>query len=360
MALASLPGTGRRLDSGVSAEGLWQKCVHEGRRAHRQAHYAEAEKHFNAALQEAESFGPLDPRLPVSLNDLGEFNQAQGKLTEAEKLLRTALAIRQQVLGPEHPTVAESLNNFAALRAAQGNYAEAEPLYRWALEVEEKALGQADPSVAATLNNLALLCKALGRYGDAELAFRRALVIWQQCLGPEHAHVATSLNNLAALYYTQGKPTEAEPFYHQALAIKEKALGPQHPEVATILNNLGELYRGQGKLAKRKHSTCRFSPSMRKPWGRSIPTWHQTFIIWLCFTTPGGAMPGRSRYTDVPWPFGRKALLHTTRTWLPSSGIWGNCTVTRALTPRQNCSTGELWPWTRSCWGLIIRKWRLT
>ena len=41
--------------------------------------------------------------------------QAQGKLDEAEPLIRRDLAISEKALGPDHPDVAITLNNLAQL-----------------------------------------------------------------------------------------------------------------------------------------------------------------------------------------------------------------------------------------------------
>ncbi len=41
-------------------------------KAYQQGNYPEAEKQFSAALKEAEGFGPQDPRLATSLNNLGK------------------------------------------------------------------------------------------------------------------------------------------------------------------------------------------------------------------------------------------------------------------------------------------------
>ncbi len=151
--------------------------------AYEQGNYVEAVKQTKAALSAAEAFGPQDPRLATSLNNLAVLYYAQGKYTEAEPLIERALAIREKALGPEHTDVGQSLNNLALLYHAGGRYSEAEPLYK------------------------------------------RALAIWENVLGPEHPEVATSLNNLAALYQAQGKYGEAEPLYRRSLAIWEKALG---------------------------------------------------------------------------------------------------------------------------------------
>ena len=67
--------------------------------------YPEAEKQWSAALKEAEGFGPQDPRLATTLNNLGEVYRAQAKYAEGEPLYKRALAIREKALGPEHPDV---------------------------------------------------------------------------------------------------------------------------------------------------------------------------------------------------------------------------------------------------------------
>ena len=96
-------------------DGRWETYSTSGIDAYQQGDYAEAEKQFGAALKEAEKFGPQDPRLATSLNNLAELYRAQGRYAEAEPLHKRALAIREKALGPEHPDVAQSLNNLAEL-----------------------------------------------------------------------------------------------------------------------------------------------------------------------------------------------------------------------------------------------------
>ncbi len=164
-------------------ETSWEEYNEAGVEAQEQARYAEAEEAFLAALEEAKKFGDLDPRLAASLNSLAVIYQAQGKLSEAERLFQQTLAVDEKVLGPEHPDTATTLSNLAIVYGNQGKYAEAESLNQ------------------------------------------RALAIRENALGPEHTDVAVSLNNLALFYKHQGKYEEAEPLYQRSLAIKEKALG---------------------------------------------------------------------------------------------------------------------------------------
>ncbi len=131
----------------VAQQADWERYMRAGAAAYQQGSYAEAVKQIKAALSAAEAFGPNDPRLATTLNNLAVFYNAQGKYAEAEPFNKRALAIREKVLGPAHPEVATSLNSLAELYRAQGRYATAEPLYNRALRIDEKALG---PAVSTT------------------------------------------------------------------------------------------------------------------------------------------------------------------------------------------------------------------
>ena len=68
----------------------WQMNNAAGEEAYKQGRYAEAEKTWLATLKEAESFGPQDPRLATSLNNLPLLYLTQSKYAEAEPLLKRA------------------------------------------------------------------------------------------------------------------------------------------------------------------------------------------------------------------------------------------------------------------------------
>ena len=93
----------------------WESNIAAGLKAYRQGRDAKAEKLFLAALGEADGFGPQDPRLATSLNNLATVYHSEGKYAEAEPLYRQSLAIIEKILGPEHRHVATSLENYAAL-----------------------------------------------------------------------------------------------------------------------------------------------------------------------------------------------------------------------------------------------------
>ena len=93
----------------VAQDAALEKYMKAGVEARQEGRYADAEKQFKAALQEAEKFGKQDPRLGVILLALGTVYKNKGQYTEAQPLLKRALAILEKALGPQHPTVAGEL-----------------------------------------------------------------------------------------------------------------------------------------------------------------------------------------------------------------------------------------------------------
>ena len=140
-------------------------------------HDAEAQMPLRAALEEAEKFGPDDPRLAERLLDLAALYRTQGQYAEADPLYLRALGIQERILGPEHPRLLAGLDALAAVYDTQGQHTHAEPLYRRALAIREKALGPDHPDVARSLDSYAALLRRLSRTNEATLMGARATAI---------------------------------------------------------------------------------------------------------------------------------------------------------------------------------------
>lgn len=124
------------------AQDRWQELTDAGLRAFEKQRLAEAERHFKAALQQADQPGLQDPRLPESCDNLAEVYRLQNKPKEAEKLLRRALAIREARLGPNHLQVALNLDAVAGVLSAQKKHNQADPLYVRARQIRERAVAR--------------------------------------------------------------------------------------------------------------------------------------------------------------------------------------------------------------------------
>ena len=121
-------------------ETEWETRMAGAVKAYQEDLYKDAERALLAALKEAEHFGPEDPRLATSLNNLGVLYKTQGKYKEAESFYKRSLSIDEKVLGADHPDVTTGLNNLALFYKAQERFAEATPLLERSTAINDKAL----------------------------------------------------------------------------------------------------------------------------------------------------------------------------------------------------------------------------
>lgn len=216
-----------------------------------QGHYSEAEPLLKRALALLSLLENEHRRVALSWNNLANLYREQGRYSEAEPLLKQALNLLQHQLGDEHQDVALIKNNLAELYRKQGRYGEAELFFKQALNLWQRLLGDEDFTVAVSLNNLAALYQDQGRYKEAESLLKQALNLLRHQLRDEHrCFVASSLNNLALLYKEQWRYDEAESLYKEALRLRQRIFGDEHPDVAQSLNNLATLYYDQERYSE--------------------------------------------------------------------------------------------------------------
>jgi tetratricopeptide (TPR) repeat protein len=147
---------------------LWQKHAEEAKKAHQQGDEAQAEKLLRLSYQEAEKFGPDDPRFAVSMHNLANFYATQGKYSQAEPLSQRAVAILEKVRGAEHPQTAMARVGLADLYQVESRFPEAEPLYLRSITSLEKGLGKDHTMVALALERYALLLRKTQRTTAAD------------------------------------------------------------------------------------------------------------------------------------------------------------------------------------------------
>ena len=205
--------------------------------------FAQAQRLLDSALRVRESqLGPNDPAVAEVLNVLGDVAREKGDFDAAERSYQRALAIREKAFGPVNVDVASTLSGLAALRVKQRRLAAAESLYSRALDLDARLRAPDDQRLARDLRDMGVVYLLQKRYVEAEPMLRRALAIEERTLGSAHADVGSTLNNLGVLYWSLGRYDEALGYYDRARQIYERVLGPLHPRYASTLNNLGETY----------------------------------------------------------------------------------------------------------------------
>ena len=83
------------------------------------------------------------------------------------------LATSERTLGLNHPALSQYLSGLGLLYIEQGEYTQAEPLLKRALAIREKALGPDHPDVPQSLNSLAALYRATERDTEAAMLEQR-------------------------------------------------------------------------------------------------------------------------------------------------------------------------------------------
>ena len=149
----------------------------------------------------------------IALANLATIELQQGKLTDAEKHLKSALA--------ESPDDAYSLSTYGYLKFQQGKFDEALNYLSRAAKLDS-ANPEIQNYLGATLNNL-------GQRKAAEAALRRAVQ-----LAPNYA---PAHNNLAVMYLSQNPPLPELARWHYQKAID--AGQPRNPELEKALADKG-------------------------------------------------------------------------------------------------------------------------
>ncbi len=190
-------------------------------------------------------------------------------------LLPHALAVagHSERLGVGLETASRLLNKAGLYLRNRGQLGAAERALRRALAIGENVYGPDHPEVAIHANNIGLILKHQGDLTGALEYARRALAVDEKVYGPDHPHVATDANNIGMILKAQGDPAGALEHTQRALAIGEKVYGPDHPDVASIASNIGTILKDQGDLTGPWSIPGARWPSTRRSTDRTIPMW---------------------------------------------------------------------------------------
>ncbi len=244
-----------------------------------ESEWASAEQFFQRALVICEKADDAI-QMATQLGQLGSLALEQKRHTDAESLLRRAIAIydeqghdgdlpllqltrllretnrepeaveldRQrrettQSQDAERLKTGDPSTKFEVLmrQAHQAVLSDAEQ----AVALFEQARAYAETNLGATeharaLGDLAIACKVADRKDEAEQYYRRAISLLEKALGPSDPAVADKLTLLAGLLDPRGdRQDEREQLYRRALAIREEHFGPDALELDSTLAMLG-------------------------------------------------------------------------------------------------------------------------
>jgi len=164
------------------------------------------------------------------MNNLALSHRENKDDSSAEKVFRQALAL--------DPNAVSVLSNLGSLLHSSGRLLEAERLERQALALLLKRGGPRTAELATVSTNLGDLLQSRGQPSEALTHFRRALAVDQAVYGPNHPELYVDLMNLGLLLKESGIANEAQTVLRQALAIAEQHYGNQSAEARLVRDNL--------------------------------------------------------------------------------------------------------------------------
>ncbi|KAL2826734.1 hypothetical protein BJY01DRAFT_255918 [Aspergillus pseudoustus] len=165
------------------------------------------------------------------------------KLDErAERIVSTAVDLRQTRHGVSNPDTLASMDTLAGLWLNQKRWSVAEQLAYTVLEERKRLLGMKNRDTLRSMNTLSVIHLGQKRYAEAEVLCKMILDIQARNLELEHRDVLRNMSNLASIYYQQKRWDEAAQIGLEAIKLRERVMGPKHPSTLTSMANLVHVY----------------------------------------------------------------------------------------------------------------------
>lgn len=261
----------------------------EGERHLKARNWGEAEKFLGQAVAEADARRHSVRKIHFRLL-LAEAQRKQGKITEAEQTVRTALEHTAKVSNPSGyvqcldalAEVFDDAENFPAMEAAlqegiriesamphpdalrmarrvhrlgiarhkNGRSEEAVPALEKAVRLHEELCGDDHLDTARLLSELGRIYRAQGNHEQAQRCLRRALRIHERALGHDSPEAVSDLHHLAGSLEESGDIDSAAELYERALMLKHRMVGGDLEELADMQFGLASMYIGWSNYAR--------------------------------------------------------------------------------------------------------------
>jgi len=197
-------------------------------------------------------YGPDNPQIVVAGNALANCMLLKGDHAGADALFHGNIEILRAAArrGPvDAHVMSYSLGGYGGMLDRQGDNG-AEPYLREALQFASGFRGKDRAFVAMLYNNLGHVAYRKGDLKESERLGRAAIDEYRRLPSGTYVEMAVSLSNLGAVLIRQGKYAEAEPFVREGLEMRRKILGDSHPDTAMGWYRLSDLLYNEGDYSR--------------------------------------------------------------------------------------------------------------
>lgn len=210
----------------------------------------QAEAVLRAAIITANAQLAREDRTRLALqHNLSAVLQQSQQLDEAEVLAAEVLAQRIAAFGPDDPETLMSRNHIAALLQLRGDSARAEAEMRATIEARARVLGRQHPSTLTSRGNLAVLLIQGGRQGEAVELLEQNLAAWRELRGDHAGRTLAAKLMLAYALEDLGRLDAAETLLREIVATQLAEGGPSEPGLVSARNDLAMLLMKRGDPA---------------------------------------------------------------------------------------------------------------
>jgi tetratricopeptide (TPR) repeat protein len=227
----------------AAQESPWRANHDAGKKAFDAHRLGEAEKFYSAGLAQAEKFGEKDLRLAVSLFDMGIIYYVQQRYEKAEKVLKRAITIREDVPGPDEPELNRVLLQLGEVYRAERRLDEAQSLYDHVLEMSEVQTTEGQLVTGTVYFDMAQVSAELQNFARAETLYFIALPLFQKAEGANSLAAGETFLNLGQLYQAKSAYADSEKNYLEAIAVFEKGGELENARLAEALESYANLLR---------------------------------------------------------------------------------------------------------------------
>ncbi|MFN0150485.1 MAG: protein kinase domain-containing protein [bacterium] len=232
-------------DRALLLESLGSAIYYQGTRN------AEAESLYLAALAVRTQAPGGQPEVAGLLNNLAMLRNRRGDFAGAEAMLRESIQISRRLFGDDFDTHALRLSNLARNVESQGRLDEAESLLRDALEQDRRK--GLEFGVAQTSMKLGSFLLRVGKYAGADSLLAPAAATMERLSGDDATDSrAYGRLEIGQLRIARGEPASAETLISQALALWSRA--PENARTLQrkvgALHHLGLAFAAQGRFAE--------------------------------------------------------------------------------------------------------------
>jgi eukaryotic-like serine/threonine-protein kinase len=213
--------------------------------------YPEAQRHIERAIDlRRRMLGEENPDTLMSIRNLANLYERQGKFQQSESLYKQVLEAQQRVLGKDHHDTLETSYDLGSTYDEAGADDRAESLLTQVLETQRRVLGEENVETLKTASRLAGVYRARDQYSKAESLMVKTLETQRRSLGEDHPDTLLSMQTLALVYWNETKYALAEPLLIKALELQRRELGEEQRETLGGMNNLALLYDAEGKFSQ--------------------------------------------------------------------------------------------------------------